>query len=109
MSSSRYPDGFRIVQAQNCHRINVNPADNILPPGSPCKGNFSGLWWTHGAAALKQDNAGGCSDTRIFFFIAVVVLDDEFSIGFRVRCHPHMHVMILIVDDALHDENIHAC
>eukprot|EP00036_Acanthoecidae_sp_10tr_P012438 CAMPEP_0206285454 /NCGR_PEP_ID=MMETSP0106_2-20121207/106_1 /ASSEMBLY_ACC=CAM_ASM_000206 /TAXON_ID=81532 /ORGANISM="Acanthoeca-like sp., Strain 10tr" /LENGTH=553 /DNA_ID=CAMNT_0053715971 /DNA_START=62 /DNA_END=1723 /DNA_ORIENTATION=+ len=77
------PDGFRVVQAQNCHRIASHPADNILPAqNSPCKGNFSGLWWDHGVDLLKADNleffkayksAGGKP-------IDGVVLDPEISL-----------------------------
>ena len=57
------PDDFRIVQAQNCHKINTHPKDNLLPPwkdGAACKNgtHFSGLWWENGVKDLAADNAG---------------------------------------------------
>jgi hypothetical protein len=55
------PDGFRITQAQNCHTINSNPADNLLPAsGGGCKNGtvFTGLWWDHGVKDLAADNTG---------------------------------------------------
>ena len=82
------PDGFRIVQAQNCHKINVHPKDNLLPPykeGAACKNgtHFSGLWWENGVADLAADNAGflqaykaaGGKD------IDAIVLDPELSMS----------------------------
>ncbi len=55
-SLAMLPEGFRIVQAQNCHKISSDPDDNLLPPykeGAACKNGtiFTGLWWDNGVKA----------------------------------------------------------
>lgn len=76
------PDGFRVVQAQNCHKIAAHPNDNILPAGTTCKGNFSGLWWDHGVAALREDNLGFFKAYKAAGGKAIdgLVLDPEISL-----------------------------
>jgi hyaluronoglucosaminidase len=82
------PEGFRIVQAQNCHKINAHLEDNLLQPykeGAACKNgtHFSGLWWDHGVKDLAADNTGflqaykaaGGKD------IDAIVLDPELSMS----------------------------
>eukprot|EP01044_Picomonas_judraskeda_P010402 COSAG03_NODE_1336_length_4300_cov_7.093073_2_plen_327_part_00 len=80
------PEGFRIVQAQNCHKISSDPDDNLLPPykeGAACKNGtiFTGLWWDNGVKKLAADNAGFLNAYKAAGGtpIDAIVLDPELS------------------------------
>lgn len=77
------PEGFRIVQAQNCHNINTNPADNILK-GTGCKAgtHFSGVWWDAGIKQLAEDNTAFLTAYKQADGppIDAIVLDPELSL-----------------------------
>eukprot|EP00041_Stephanoeca_diplocostata_P042064 m.10051 g.10051 ORF g.10051 m.10051 type:complete len:554 (-) comp7180_c0_seq1:309-1970(-) len=78
------PDGYRIVQAQNCHKIAEHPNDNILPKSNRCKNGtkFSGLWWDNGVKALAADNTAFMKAYKEAHgnVIDSVVLDPEISL-----------------------------